>query len=390
MALDVGEGVAWLERAEEAVVLGHVQSMRANGIRLPEKLLRGFEAMMVVLRNHPPVGADNPVPPPSSAQCGDRDLPYCRGQLEDLEVEVRRLIRGYEGIPTEVPWCVLRSLKYYGEGMPTAGESYRAHTAGPLNSMCHNQEALVRRVCYHAVAEVQKEENVCPRFVWHRQRQLAAGKKEHMWRVLQAVLPGEEYMLPTNRTCGRRGPVLMLDVDFGGAAHGSVRRVMKEGVSLEVLHLRRKDMKKYRKAGLHHAEFYRDQGVVKWGVYKWMMRQGRGQEARARWDKRMRKMWKERVAQWGIQRKKPRRGRGAGAVQEKVLDRGERGKARPGILLCAPLGLQGRRGKVQSTSGQPTMSMRIWSGKTTSCWGQDRGTSAGNAPRRRGRYRGWC
>ena len=54
MALDVGDGVAWLERAEEAVVLGHVQAMEAEGIRLPEKLLRGFRAMMVVLRNHPP------------------------------------------------------------------------------------------------------------------------------------------------------------------------------------------------------------------------------------------------------------------------------------------------------------------------------------------------
>ena len=66
----------------------------------------------------------------------------------------------------------------------------------------------------------------------------------------------------------------------------------------------------------------------------------------------MRKMWNEWVAQWGIRRKKARRGRGAGAVQEKVLDRGERGKARPGILLCAPLGLKGPRGKVQGTSGQ--------------------------------------
>ena len=51
-------------------------------------------------------------------------------------------------------------------------------------------------------------------------------------------------------------------------------------------------------------------------------------------------------------RKKPRRRRGAEAVQEKVLDRGERDKARPGILFCAPLGLKGLRGKVQSTSGQ--------------------------------------
>ena len=54
IALDVGNGIAWLERAEEAVVLGHVQAMEAGGAQLPEKLLRGFRAMLVVLRNHPP------------------------------------------------------------------------------------------------------------------------------------------------------------------------------------------------------------------------------------------------------------------------------------------------------------------------------------------------
>ena len=54
MALDVGDGVAGLERAEQALVLGHVQAMGAEGITLPEKLLRGFGGMMVVLRNHPP------------------------------------------------------------------------------------------------------------------------------------------------------------------------------------------------------------------------------------------------------------------------------------------------------------------------------------------------
>ena len=37
--------------------------------------------------------------------------------------------------------------------------------------------------------------------------------------------------------------MLVLEVDFGGAAHGTVWRVMKEGVSLEVLHVRRKDLK---------------------------------------------------------------------------------------------------------------------------------------------------
>ena len=266
---------------------------------------------------------------------------------------MRRLIMGYEGIPAEMPWSVLISPRaYYGKVMPTAGEAYRAHTARTLNRMCHNQEAVVRRVCYHAVPEVQKEQNMCPHFVWYKHRPLAAGMKKRMWRVLQAVVPREEHMLATSRTCGRIGPVLVPDVDFGGAAHGTVRSVMKEGVTLEVLHVRRKDMKEYRNAGLHHAEFLRDQGAVEWGVYKWMMRRARGQKARARWDKQMRKMWKEWVAQWGIRRKKPRRGREAGAVQEKVLDGGERDKARPGILLCAPLGLKGPRGKVQSTSGQ--------------------------------------
>ena len=31
---------------------------------------------------------------------------------------------------------------------------------------------------------------------------------------------------------------------------------------LEVLQVRRKDMKGYKRAGLHHAEFTRDSGVV--------------------------------------------------------------------------------------------------------------------------------
>ena len=195
MALDVGDGVAWLERAEEAVVLRHRQAMEAEGIRLREKLLRGFRAMLVVLRNHPPSVQTTlyyvrAVVNAAIAYKG-MHLPYWRGQLEEVE-----------GIPMEVPWCVLRlPTAYYGEGMPTMGEAYRAHTARTLNRLCHNQEEVVRRVCYHAVAEVQKEENMWPPYVWHRRRQLAAGKKERMWRVLQAVLPGEEHMLATNKTC---------------------------------------------------------------------------------------------------------------------------------------------------------------------------------------------
>ena len=172
MALDVGDGVAWLERAEAVVALGHVQAMEAGGVRLPDKLLRGFRAMLVVLRHHPPSvqttlyylrGVLN-----AAIGYHGMHLPYWREQLEEVEGEVRRLIRGYEGIPTEVPWCVMRSpTAYYGEGMPTAGEAYRAHTARTLSRMCHNQEEVVRRVYYHAVAEVQKEENMCPRYVWH-------------------------------------------------------------------------------------------------------------------------------------------------------------------------------------------------------------------------------
>ena len=219
------------------MVLGHVQAMGAEGIRLPEKLLRGFRAIMVVLQNQP-----RSVPKTLyflravlDAAIGYQGMhhPYWRAQLEEVEGEVRRLIRGYEGTFTEIPWCILRSpTAYYGKGMPTAGEAYRAHTARTLSRMCKNQEGVVRQVCYHAVAEVHKEENMCPRFVWHRHRQLAAGKKERMWRVLQAMLPGEEHMLATNRMCDRSGPVLVLDLDFGVAAHGTVRQVMTEGVSL--------------------------------------------------------------------------------------------------------------------------------------------------------------
>ena len=395
MALDVGDGVAWLERAEEAVVLGHVQAMEAGGVRLPEKLLRGFRAMLVVLQHHSPSVQTTLyyLRAGLNAAIGYQGmhLPYWREQLEEVEGEMRRLIRGYEGIPTELPWFVMRSPKaYYGEGTPTAGEAYRAHTAMTLSRMCHNQEEVVRRVCYHAVAQLQKEENMCPRYVWHLRRRLAAGKRERTWRVLQAVLPGEEHMLATNRTCGRQGPILVLDTDFRGAAHGTIRWLRKEGVSMEVLHVRRKDMKEYQKAGLHHAEFYRDARMVEWGVYKWMMRGARGQEDRARWGRRRRKMWEEWGALWGHQRRKPRCGRGAELQQERVvLDRGERDKARPGILLCAPLGLKRAEGEgaecdravVRCPCGY--VPERQHPGR-----GRRGGTSAGDAPRKRGRSRG--
>ena len=194
ISLDVGDGVAWLERAEEAVVLGPVQAMEAGGVRLPDKLLRGFRAMLVVLQHHA-LSVQTTLyylRAVLNAAIGYQGmhLPYLREQLEEVEGEVRGLIRGYGEIPTEVPWCVMQSpAVYYGEGVPTAGEAYRADTARTLSRMYHNQEKVVRRVCYHAVAEVQKEENMFPRYMWHRQRRLAARKRERMWRVLQAVLP---------------------------------------------------------------------------------------------------------------------------------------------------------------------------------------------------------
>ena len=60
---------------------------------------------------------------------------------------------------------------------------------------------------------------MCSRFIWYRKWPLTAGKRERMWRVLQDVLPAEKHMVATNRKCGRHGPVLVLDTDFGGAKH---------------------------------------------------------------------------------------------------------------------------------------------------------------------------
>ena len=362
MALHVGDRVAWLERAEKAVVLGHVQAMEVGGIRLPDKLLRGFRAMLVVLRHHPPSVQTTLyyLWAVLNAAIGYQGmhLPYWRGQLEEVEGEVRRLVRGYEGIPTEVPWCVLRSpTAYCREGMPTAGEAYRAHTARTLSRVCHNQEEVVGRVCYDAITEVQKEEIMCPRYVWHRRRRLAAGKKERMWRVLQAVLPGEEHMLATNRTCGRRGGFLVLDANFGGAAHGTLGWVRKEGVSMQVLHVRRKDMKEYKKAGLHHAKFYRDSRIVEWGVYQWMMRRARGQEDRTRWSRRMRKMWNEWVVLWGNKEKRTRRGTGVeaqkeravlgrgGAARESGAGQGRAGQGQTGHIVVCAAGTQRAKGE---------------------------------------------
>ena len=121
---------------------------------------------------------------------------------------------------------------------------------------------------------------------------------------------------------------------------------------MEVVHVRRKDMKEYQRAGLHHAEFFRDQGAVEWGVYKWMMRRARGHGARGTWERQTRRMWKELAARWGVTKTERRRRGEDKERQREALSSGARQKARLGILVCAPLGLKGPRGRVQSERGQ--------------------------------------
>ena len=77
-----------------------------------------------------------------------------------------------------------------------------------------------------------------------------------------------------------------------------------------------------------------------------------------------------------------------GNTREGGAGRGIRGKARPGILLCALLGVKGPRGKVQSKSRQWYDVHADMSRRDNIPEGAGRGTSAGDAPKRRGRYRG--
>ena len=110
---------------------------------------------------------------------------------------------------------------------------------------------------------------------------------------------------------------------------------------MEVLQVRRRDMKEYKMAGLHHAQFHRDTRVVEWGVYRWMMRRARGQEDRTRWSRRMRKMWNEWVALWGIQQRKPRCGRGEGSQhRESGAGQGGEGQGQTGHTVVCAAGTQ--------------------------------------------------
>ena len=58
----------------------------------------------------------------------------------------------------------------------------------------------------------------------------AVGGREEGAHVARPTggVAGEEHMLATNRTCGRQGPILVLDTVFGGASHGTLSWVRKK------------------------------------------------------------------------------------------------------------------------------------------------------------------
>ena len=118
MALDVRDVVAWLERVEEAH-RGH----RGGGHQPAAKLLRvqgdvGSPSAPPTVRTDDYLRA---LLKSAITYQGIRLLSQ-RGHPKEVGGEVRRLIRGYEGIPTKVARCVLRSqTTYSGLGMPTRG-----------------------------------------------------------------------------------------------------------------------------------------------------------------------------------------------------------------------------------------------------------------------------
>ena len=54
MAIDTEALVRWLEKAQEANVLGKTQTMWVAQLRPPEELIKGFKTIMVVLQMYPP------------------------------------------------------------------------------------------------------------------------------------------------------------------------------------------------------------------------------------------------------------------------------------------------------------------------------------------------
>ena len=155
MALDGGDGVALLERPEEALPLGHVQAMEEGGLRLSEKMLRGFRAMLVVLRHHPPSVQMTLyyLRAVLNAVIGYQGmhLPYWNTVLEEVEGEVRRLIRGDEGIPTEVQmgWDTVQGLQEEDEGVAVSfqmTDTGRPEEEAPIVPVGHKSGESARRI----------------------------------------------------------------------------------------------------------------------------------------------------------------------------------------------------------------------------------------------------
>ena len=55
------------------------------------------------------------------------------------------------------------------------------------------------------------------RLCWVQKMALTAGKRERMWCVLRAVLPGPAHMLAPRGDAAEEAWILVLDTHFGGA-----------------------------------------------------------------------------------------------------------------------------------------------------------------------------
>ena len=82
---------------------GHVQAIEAGGVRLPNRLIRAFRAMLVVLQHHPQTVQTTLyyLRPVLNAAIGYQGMHlwYWREQLEGVEGEVRGSSEGMMGYP---------------------------------------------------------------------------------------------------------------------------------------------------------------------------------------------------------------------------------------------------------------------------------------------------
>ena len=116
-----GWGHGGMEQVE-----GDDADIPVEGLRPPEKLIKGFRTMVVVLQMYPPSLQATIYYLRAVLNAAEgyqaMHLPRWQRQLGTIEAEVRRLIRGYEGVPREVPSTVLRApQEFYGEVVPGVG-----------------------------------------------------------------------------------------------------------------------------------------------------------------------------------------------------------------------------------------------------------------------------